>query len=342
MGPLVIDDFLPGADYARLREYVQAQPMAYGSKSNSKTDPHGHWSWKPVHDNNQNLADLTHQLPNLLATTWNHVSSRIGMPMALTAVIRCYANGYTYGTDGYFHTDSERDDEHTVIIYICDNWELDWAGETCWLGAGNALYSAMPWPNRAIIIPSNQLHCARAVSRKCTALRTTFMYKVRKRRSVNFERLSQFLVAHKALTFKHSKGTLHDHLVRVFALLEARMLPTAVCFGGGLHSIYGTNVYQSQLLQPTPWWRSCVSEYFGQEAEGLAYMFSVLARPTTLNRKPGDGLLLKMAYDQYAGVTPELLRNLQMIEAANLADQGGLHNWPALKKLWDESKPTEF
>lgn len=352
--PLVIDDFLEPEAYKRLRAYVLAQPMTYGSKSNSRTDPHGHWSWKPVHDQRQNLADLTETLPEELRGPWERIAARMPITdgpkdfvklwkgQALSAVIRCYANGYTYGTDGYFHTDSTRADEHTVILYMCETWDSDWAGETVWrcddLAGGWA--SVMPAPNRAVILPSNRLHCARAVSRKCTELRVTLMYKVRPRRSAEFEKLSQWLVAHGALKQSHSEGTLHDHLVRVFALLEARKLPLAVCHAGGLHSIYGTNHYPRQLLAPTADIRSMVSSAFGYEAESLAYMFSVLDRPKTLGfdviqAGPRDVYSLKLRYDQSMNVLPSMLHTLQLIEAANLADQNSLHNWPNLKHLWE-------
>lgn len=336
MTPLVIDNFLPDADYARLRAYVSEQPMKYGSKSNSRTDPHGHWKWKPVHDSNKNLADLTKTLPRELRDIWDNMTVPAGGPHA---VIRCYANGYTYGTDGYFHTDSDRQDEHTIIIYICEKWEPDWAGETVWYAQAGTQNCALPWPNRAVILPSSIMHCARAVSRKCSELRTTFMFKTRPKRSKEFERLSEFLVQHGALNHKHSVGTLHDHLVRVFALLEAKdsatyQIPLSVRYGGGLHSIYGTNVYQSQLMKPDAINRSTVSSYFGQQAEALAYMFSVLDRPATLEEPDMHDSRLKLRYDQHVEISPQTVRNLQLIECANLLDQGSLSKWPNLSRIW--------
>lgn len=340
----VIDDFLPADDYKNLLTYVQGQPMHYGSKSNGKTDPHGHWSWKPIHDNQKNLADLTYSLPDKLLVPWRYVKHRAGL--GDVSVIRCYANGYTYGTDGYFHTDSDRTDEHTIIIYMCDKWEPDWAGETVAKSAdGN--YGCLPAPNRALIIPSNALHAARAVSRKCTVLRTTLMFKTRPRRSQEFEALSNFLVEKGALKLEHSKGTLHDHLVRVFALLEARdsdtyQIPVSLRYGGGLHSIYGTNVYQKQLVVPSPNARGMVASQFGTEAEALAYLFSVIERPATLEKAAGfvqfgppAPYLLQMRHDQKMSVTPGQLQNLCLIECANLLDQDSLHKWPNLKKLWE-------
>lgn len=335
MPPIVIDDFLPAHDYENLLAHVQAQPMHYGAKSNRNTDPHGHWSWKPIHDNQKNLADLTYSLPPMLGHTLTLIKRTF---LDECAVIRCYANGYTYGTDGYFHTDSDRADEQTIILYMCDKWEMDWAGETIWGGSGYAL----PAPNRAVIIPSNINHAARAVSRKCNVLRTTLMYKTRPKRTQYFEHLSGWLVDQGALKLEHSgNGTLHDHLVRVFQLLYDRTGNVPVAYAGGLHSIYGTNVYQKQLRVPSPNTRGIVASQFSKEAESLAYLFSVLERPKTLEkpleRFTGDNrALLQMRHDQTMTVSEQQLKSLQLIETANLLDQfSDLASWPNLKSTWE-------
>jgi SM-20-related protein len=331
MTPKVIDNFLPADLYDKLRKYVQSQPMKYGSKSNSQTDPHGHWSWKPIgRDSRHNLADLTYLLSPPLLDAWDLIRNKHTGP----ALVRCYANGYQYGTDGYFHTDSVRADEQTVIIYICDKWDPDWAGETHWYSQAGLQNSSSPWPNRALILPSNLMHCARAVSRKCTSLRLTLMYKVRNKRSDNFEKLSSFLVKHGALDHKHKDGSLHDHLVRVYQLLEDKKLPPEVCFGGGLHSIYGTNIYEGQMMATCSRSRSTVADTFGKGAESLAYTFSLLDRPKTLD-EPGSGYVLRCRFDQLFQSTPNMTDSLQLIEAANLLDQKSLDKWPNLKKVWD-------
>jgi SM-20-related protein len=332
-----IDQFLPADSYMKLLKYIQEQPMEYGSKSNSKTDPHGHWSWKPVHDNRDNLADLIWMLPLELVGAWNMAGPAAAL--GNNPVVRCYANGYTYGTDGYFHRDSEDPDTHTIILYMCEEWAPDWAGETVILN-GNDLEATLPRPNRALIIPSNMLHAARAVSRKCTILRTTLMFKTRSRRSETFEKLSRFLVEHGALKHKHGKGTLHDHLMRTYHLLEmAPSHSSSVALAGGLHSVYGTNAFHQQILCPSPDNRAMVATEFGKEAEALAYTFSVLDRPRTLDRQHGPDLItVDLRYDQKTQLTPEFFRQLQLIECANLADQGSLDKWTYLKKFWEETK----
>lgn len=347
MTPILLNNFFPPDLYAALRKAVQAVPMSYGSKSNGRTDPHGHWSWKPVHDDRKNLADLTGLIDDFreLAAGWRFLlhhkltdwSGLSGEGSGKTyKLIRCYANGYTYGTDGYFHTDSDQEGDLTVILYICDEWQMDWAGETV-VSDGKTYWAYLPSPNRVLIIPSNMLHAARSVSRKCTSLRTTLMWKARPARSVNFESLSAFLTSNGALSKQHSKGTLHDHLMRVFALLEPRSTET-VSIGGGLHSIYGTNAFKGAIFSATPDNRAMVAEAFGGEAESRAYEFFLADRPKTFDRDVGqEAVAVKLRYDSDHWVANQLFRDLQLIECANLADQGSLDKWPNLKRLWEKS-----
>jgi hypothetical protein len=251
-------------------------------------------------------------------------------------LIRCYLNGYTFGTDGYFHADSERPDEHTTILYMNDHWDPDWAGETVFLDAdGEIVKSVLPKANRAVIFPSHLRHAARNVSRKCMVLRQTLIFKSRNRRSSNFERLSSFLRRVGAVNYGHQSGTLHDHLVRTFSILEAKGVDDTVCFGGGLHSIYGTNVYRHSVLTPSEQ-RQIVDE-FGARAEELARLFSQLDRPGTLE-SPQDLKSHSAAVTLRDGQMVVLDRNtfddLRKIECANQIDQDGLAKYGALREFW--------
>src|SRR5580658_1976077 len=128
----VVDDFLPPKAYESLSRFISNEPMHFGSKSNSKTDPHGHWSRKFITDSRHNLADVSCELEANaqfapLNAAWKYLRNTL---LKDSLLIRCYLNGYTYGVDGYFHSDSQRADESTAIVYMNDHWEPDWAGET--------------------------------------------------------------------------------------------------------------------------------------------------------------------------------------------------------------------
>ena len=335
---LVIDEFLPVQLYEDLARFVANEPMLYGSRSNFKTDPHGHWSRKFVKAGRHNLADVSDLLEKNeqtapVSVAWKFIHDT---HLVNSILIRCYLNGYTYGTDGYFHTDSSRPDEHTTILYMNDHWEPDWAGETAFLGkTGDIVKSVLPKRNRGIIFPANIPHVGRSVSRKCIALRKTLIFKTRRPRSRNFEKLSTFLAKVGAANFKHKSGSLHDHLVRTFSQLEARGLNENVCFGGGLHSIYGTNAFRHGVMTRAA--KSELIDEFGESAEELAYLFSVLERPKTLESPldlNSDTAVVELRDGQKLGLQREIFDNLRNIECANLADQQSLTRYRALSNFW--------
>jgi hypothetical protein len=245
-------------------------------------------------------------------------------------------NAYTYGTEGYFHTDSARDDDRTAIIYMVDQWDPDWAGETAFLDAQGDLWkSVLPRRNRAIIFPSNIQHVARSVSRKCVALRKTLIFKTRRPRSNNFEKLSVFLRKNGATNYQHRNGTLHDHLVRTFAILELRQLEDGICFGGGLHAFYGTNIYPWSLMTESS--KSDIVANFGEKAEHLAYLFSMIDRPTTLespSKLTPDIAVVEQRDKQAITLSRIEFDALRMIECANLEDQKSLGRFESLSKEW--------
>jgi Rps23 Pro-64 3,4-dihydroxylase Tpa1-like proline 4-hydroxylase len=336
-GISVIDDFLPSDLYEDLARLIAKEPMEYGSRSNSKTDPHGHWTRQFIAAGRYNLADFSDLLESeerlgAVNAAWKFLRDS---QLTDSVLIRCYLNGYTYGTDGYFHTDSRRADEHTVVLYMNDQWDPDWAGETTFLDKhGNIAKSVLPKKNRTVIFPSNILHAGRSVSRKCMDLRKTLILKTRKRRSDNFEKLSVFLRREGATNCVHKSGSLHDHLVRTFSSLEMRGFDDEVCFGGGLHSIYGTNIFPNGVMTHQD--RSAIIGEFGEGAEYLAYLFSVLDRPMTLE-SPVDLELdtaTVLLRDKSTLLLPRAtFDDLRRIECANLADQNSLEKYESLSTL---------
>jgi SM-20-related protein len=340
-GICVIDDYLPRALYDPLADLIAKVPLIYGARSNTRTDPHGHWSHSFVDADRLNLADVAHDLTRSeqlapLDHAWGFIRQTAG---ANEALIRCYLNAYTYGTDGYFHVDSLRPDELTTVLCMNDYWEPDWAGETVFLDErGEILKSILPGPNRAIIFPAQIQHACRGVSRKCTSLRKTLVFKTRKRRTANFEKLSSFLRQAGAAKLRHRSGTLHDHLVRTFGLLEAKAFDECVCFAGGLHSIFGTNAYEPALLSQADWQR--VADEFGAHAQELARCFASLERPETLEnpRQLTDrGAVVELRGGQTMTLDRNSFDALRYIECANLADQNELNRYEALSAIWNRS-----
>jgi SM-20-related protein len=335
---VVVDNFLPPKLFADLARFISSEPMAYGSRSNLRTDPHGHWIRNFVTGSRTNLADVSSDLKENeeaapLSFAWEFLrETRLEDDL----LIRCYLNGYTYGTDGYFHSDSERPGEHTTILYMNDYWEPDWAGETVFLGNdGDIVRSVLPRTNRAVIFPSNMEHAGRSVSRKCMVLRKTLIFKSRKKRSSNFEKLSSFLQEVGAGKYSHKSGTLHDHLVRTFSILETKGFDSAVCFGGGLHSIYGTNSFAHRVLTPAS--KATIVDEFGPRAEELARLFSELERPRTLESPQdlnSESAIVELRDGQTITLQREAFDDLRKIECANMMDQNASAKYKALSEFW--------
>lgn len=325
----IYDKFLPEDLFgALLEEHI---PWRYGAKSNSQTDPHGHWTHKPFHDKKLNLADLTPQLPKgIFLDAWKQVRD-VHLPN--NRLIRAYWNGYTYGTDGYFHTDSQRTGETTALLYTVPTWDADWAGETVVERPDGTCIAVIPRPNRLLLFPSEWRHCARAVSRRCETIRVVMVLKNRRRGSMDYEALSEWLVEHKALELKHGKfSTLHDHLLRCYEACEQKNLPLFVRRGAGLHSIYGTNSFRHKLVEGVAATRQIVRQTWGGEAEALVAAFAALDRPKTLE---DGGNMVRIQSGTQVSITPDQLLCLRLVEAANLQDQGSLEKFPKIKAAWE-------
>lgn len=165
----------------------------YGNKS-SLEDDHGHW-YKDFTNNlgsARNLIDVSALLSDQALEIWTYLSEQEFFKDYVP--VRFYINSMSYGLDGYIHTDSVRENEVTVVIYLNDNWDPNFGGETLLFKDEEIHYSCIPKPNRAFLFDARYKHVARGVSRKCNQLRKTLVIKLRKRRSTLFERLNIFLL----------------------------------------------------------------------------------------------------------------------------------------------------
>lgn len=325
----VIDNFLPENLYKEFLTHSQSMKFA-GNWQSATNAPHGHWNCNHLErDSTYNLSDKSDKFNDEIARNiWKWASENIP-ELKDTILIRCYTNGYTFGTEGYFHKDSNRKNEKTMVLYLVDDeaWIKNWAGETVFADENEEIIkSVLPKRNRAVIFDSDISHCARAVSRIFMRIRKTFMFKVREKRTNNFEKLSRFLIEHKADEKNHEKGSLHDHLMRTYQLLEDKGAPEHVCFAGGLHSIFGTNVFKDNILTLKD--RDIIVSQFGEKVFELSALFSIIQRAATIETPEGfeEGKYhLKLVDGNIVGVGEETLRDLRLMEGANLKDQDQLN-----------------
>jgi SM-20-related protein len=338
------NNFLPEDLYEEVFNTYNKKPLTYGWKSNNETDPHGHLNFDVARANQDCIFDVYDKVTDVDRKVWDFIKEKFP-EFENNVLIRNYINVHAFGMDGYFHRDSTRQDETTFVIYLVNDWNYDWGGETVFLNEASPpeiVKAVLPAKNSIVFFNGNIRHCGRGVTRTCYEKRAVYVLKSRKKRSDNFEKLSNFLDENGATRIRHNRGTLHDHLVRVYQLLENRGLPEEVCFGGGLHSVFGTNVFKNKIFTEQD--QQKIIDTFGEQSAFLAKLFSVLNRPKTLERHLGiteEGKVkVELSNNSLATISVDAYTKLQYIECANLCDQCSLseEKYPTLRKIWRETQ----
>jgi hypothetical protein len=335
---LVQDDFLPAEAYESLKRLVSNEPIARWSRFNTEAAPVGYWTRNFTPWETDNLVDVSFVLEETTGLDALHLVWKILREVYLSGsvLVRCCLNGYTCGSHGYFSAESGAGDGHTALLYINDIWEPDWGGETTLLDERNEIvYSVLPKGNRLVLFPTKLRLAGKNISRRCTVLCQTLMFHTRKRRTDSFEKLSVFLRKNGALNHRHLRGTLHDHLVRTFSILDIAGLRQEVCFGGGLHSIYGTSLFPHSIMTEAD--KPAVTTEFGEYVEHLAYLFSTINRPMTLESPlelDVDAVTVERRNKQMLKLPREIFDDLRKIECANLIDHVKLEEYHVLSEMW--------
>ena len=288
--------------------------------------PYGHWNCEFSYAGLTNSEDVSDKIPEALQSLWMEINEKIFNGKAIP--VRCYANRHTFGTEGYIHTDTTRKEDHTVVIYLNPIWEAQWGGETVFYNDKQTEITASVLPNykRIAVFPGTVPHKAAPLSRICNTVRTTLMFKVSidpQPLSDDEEKLKTFLKNIGADTIPHRIGTLYEHLVRVYHILASMNAPNYVALAGGLHSVYGTNVFKDNPDIAD----SAVLEEFGPKVNHLVGLFGTIDRPKCLEEMDDS-------------ISDEDMFDLRCIECANLYDQSELNekDYPNLFKFSREAR----
>jgi len=312
-----IDGVIPQELFDSISQKSKLHGFNYGWYS-SRSEPYGHWNFQYARTITKNGLDVSRQLYPDLLLAWQHVQQLYFPDMILA---RCYISQHTYGTDGYPHTDSTRDNSKTLVVYLNQEWRPEWAGETVIFQDGEIVCASLPKANRGLIFPGNRLHVARSPSRVCPVARTTLMFKAVIPDPLR-DRIQRFLAEHKVDQIPHSGRTLADHLLQTYDLLKNAGQSDAVCSAGALHSIFGTNIFKIVTIPLSD--KHLVVDLVGQAAADLIEEFSQIDRPALLE----------------SSVIREQNLELCTIEAANLVEQNNLSAYPNLEKYWQQLNKT--
>jgi SM-20-related protein len=289
--------------------YLDGCVWTYGWKSHEDI-AFGHWNTDITHTFKTNPTNVVDRLPFELTSVWDNLNQGIFGGKAI--LTRCYANRHTFGTEGYIHTDTERDEDHTVVVYMNKEWNPNWGGETVLYTPDRKeiVKSYIPKYGRVVVFPGTIPHRANPVSRICPEVRTTLMFKVSidpKPMDDDEKKLLDFLTKIGADKMPHKKGSLLDHLYRCYHLAKNMGLDLTIALSAGLHSVYGTNAFEHKLLDFSS---KDVEDTFGYDVDELVRLFHSIDRPKVL--------------EEGAEFLGKHLFALRCIEVANLYDQGEL------------------
>ncbi|CAB5220304.1 Oxoglutarate/iron-dependent dioxygenase [uncultured Caudovirales phage] len=325
-----IDQFLPKEIADELYDYVRKMKWSYGWHSNNGMG-YAHWNSDIAKAPTANGLDISDRLSGVVLDAWNYIRETYLQDHIL---LRCYANSHTYGVEGYPHTDSRRQFDKTVVIYMNREWKREWGGETMVYEGSRIEHAELPAFNRALIFNGSKWHCARGVTRICPEQRRTIMFKAVKM-GVDDERdnLQRLLTTYGANKMSHKNGSLQNHLLITYDLLKASGQAPAVCLAGGAHSVFGTNAYDKVAIDPAL--RNVVVDTIGLAATQLVELFGSIDRPKTLLENIGaDGAVLRTRDGNLIAVNKVQLDALIMIECANLSEQNELHRHRKLQEHW--------
>lgn len=179
-----VDNLVPDHVLEDVERELSGCGWKYGWQSNLNVQ-FGHWHHDFFSEAGAHSTDpIERQLPESILSVWNVIRARC-IPDAV--LLRVYANGHTYGTDGYPHKDGHTDDGRTVVLYLNRHWKMGWAGELVFFEREEIVAAVLPKYGRAVIFPSTCVHAARSVSRICPALRMCLVFKAQAKQSLDSE-----------------------------------------------------------------------------------------------------------------------------------------------------------
>lgn len=169
---LVVDNFLDRDLYQELIYYIHDCDWRYGWPTSNSVKKYI-FNCNHAKVSKFNKENIEEKLDNMLLKVWDAIKKKFG----LTSLYNCYSNLMVEGLHAYPHCDSEEEDQVTVVLYICHQWDISYGGSTSIIRDNEIFKTVLPCPNRAFAFSGNQLHLVQSLTANCINPRITLMFK---------------------------------------------------------------------------------------------------------------------------------------------------------------------
>lgn len=177
----VFDNMIPESIQQQLVKLVTSPIWTHGWKSNADNDKYSFWHAQFAGGDLNSRQSCEKQLdekgPVVVARLWDLLKKTI---LVGHEPLRAYANGHTFGCEGYIHVDNRDTDNYfSTIIYTNPDWKAWWGGETLFysLDQKDIIKAIAALPFRIVTFPGHIPHKANAPARDVPHLRSCVVFK---------------------------------------------------------------------------------------------------------------------------------------------------------------------
>jgi hypothetical protein len=163
--PIVVENFLSDVEFSSLAEEFKYLNWSLCNWSDS-SNPFLFFG-VPLTQRPQHLSNFA---SSVSLRTRKHLHSKLKF-------VRLHINGQVFGQEGQFHRDSLEPDFVSVLLFTNSFWDVCWGGGFSYIFPNTMDVKTVAYqPNRAVIFPSNMLHCGQSPSRCTDVFRTSVVF----------------------------------------------------------------------------------------------------------------------------------------------------------------------
>lgn len=147
------------------KQLEEQAKWSYSGWTGEAKEPLRHWAYV-----------VDYEPVGLFREIWTAISSGLEQDGFRLKPQRVLANLFNHGDSSWLHTDSKSSKDWTVILYMNDDWDINWGGETVLVEDNEIIHSCSPTPGKLFLFRSDLLHGARPVSREALFPRLGLTY----------------------------------------------------------------------------------------------------------------------------------------------------------------------